>query len=55
VENAIARRQNKAATTSGLGLVGLSERVESFGGTFSAGPAGGRWRVKAELPNGNAG
>jgi signal transduction histidine kinase len=52
VENATNRRRTTAATTSGLGLIGLSERVESFGGTFSAGPADGCWRVKAELPNG---
>ena len=53
VESATTRRRTNAATTSGLGLVGLSERIESFGGAFSAGPNGERWRVKAELPNGS--
>lgn len=50
VENATTRRRTNAATTSGLGLIGLRERVESFGGTFSAGPAGDGWRVGAEIP-----
>jgi signal transduction histidine kinase len=51
VENAAtSRRRSTAATTGGLGLVGLAERVESFGGTFSAGPVGDVWRVRAEIP-----
>ncbi|GIJ60477.1 sensor histidine kinase [Virgisporangium aurantiacum] len=53
VENATTRRRTNAATTSGLGLIGLSERIETFGGAFSAGPTGERWRVTAELPNGS--
>jgi signal transduction histidine kinase len=36
---------------SGLGLVGLTERVESAGGTLTAGPAAPRgWRVRASMP-----
>jgi signal transduction histidine kinase len=34
----------------GVGLIGMRERVESLGGTFVAGPAGGGWRVAARLP-----
>ncbi|HEX2313572.1 MAG TPA: histidine kinase [Thermomonospora sp.] len=35
---------------SGSGLVGMRERASILRGTFSAGPAGDRWRVRAELP-----
>ncbi len=36
------------------GLIGMRERVELFGGRFSAGPmAGGGFRVFARLPLGN--
>ncbi|WP_433338239.1 sensor histidine kinase [Spirillospora sp. CA-294931] len=34
----------------GLGLLGLAERVEALGGTFTAGPAHGQWHVEALLP-----
>ncbi|GGO87413.1 sensor histidine kinase [Wenjunlia tyrosinilytica] len=35
----------------GFGLVGMRERVELLGGTFSAGPGGrGGWRVAAVIP-----
>ncbi|MBT2211312.1 sensor histidine kinase [Actinomadura sp. NEAU-AAG7] len=39
-----------AASGSGTGLAGLRERVETVGGTFSAGPAGDGFRVEASLP-----
>jgi signal transduction histidine kinase len=40
-----------AATGSGLGLVGVRERVSALGGSFVAGPApSGGWRVSAVLP-----
>jgi signal transduction histidine kinase len=36
---------------SGMGLVGLRERVELAGGRLEAGPtSGGGWRVRAEFP-----
>ncbi|WP_328603967.1 histidine kinase [Amycolatopsis sp. NBC_00345] len=34
----------------GFGLVGLTERVDAAGGTLTAGPADGGWRVTAILP-----
>lgn len=34
----------------GFGLIGLTERVETVGGTLSAGPSGIGWRVAAVLP-----
>lgn len=33
-----------------MGLEGLRERVELIGGTFTAGPDGGGFRVEASLP-----
>ncbi|PRY46491.1 signal transduction histidine kinase [Umezawaea tangerina] len=37
--------------SGGYGLIGMRERAELLGGTFSAGPTGVRgWRVLAELP-----
>jgi signal transduction histidine kinase len=38
------------STGSALGLVGLRERVEAFGGRFESGAANGGWRLRAELP-----
>jgi signal transduction histidine kinase len=35
---------------SGVGLIGMRERVESLGGTLSVGPFGDGWRVLARLP-----
>ncbi|MFD4987904.1 sensor histidine kinase [Streptomyces sp. NPDC058374] len=49
------------APGSGAGLVGMRERAELLGGTFSAGPvpgdgagSGRRWEVRAALPLGEA-
>ena len=40
----------RAATGSGLGLVGMAERVSVFGGTLWHGADGDRWVLRAELP-----
>jgi signal transduction histidine kinase len=39
-----------AARSAGYGLVGMRERVDILGGSFSAGPGETGWRVLAELP-----
>ncbi|MCK1819597.1 histidine kinase [Streptomyces sp. XM83C] len=39
-----------AARPGGHGLPGMRERVEAYGGTFEAGPAGTGWRVRARIP-----
>ncbi len=39
----------------GNGLDGMRERVETAGGTFSAGPQGGAWVVRADIPLANDG
>jgi signal transduction histidine kinase len=41
-----------AATGPGHGVDGMAQRAALVGGTLSAGPAGGRWRVEAVLPIG---
>ncbi|WP_169313917.1 sensor histidine kinase [Stackebrandtia nassauensis] len=38
---------------SGNGLIGMRERATILGGSFSAGPHGAGWRVRAELPSTN--
>ncbi len=41
----------RSARQGGYGLIGMRERVESFGGTFRAGPHDGvGWLVEATLP-----
>jgi signal transduction histidine kinase len=35
---------------TGTGLLGLRERADAVGGAVTAGPDGGRWRVRAALP-----
>jgi signal transduction histidine kinase len=39
-----------AATGSGHGLTGLRERAALAGGTLTAGPADGEWRVCLRIP-----
>jgi signal transduction histidine kinase len=45
-------RRRETRTTSGHGLVGMRERVTTYGGEFDAGPdpAGSGWRVRVSLP-----
>lgn len=38
------------APSGGAGLVGMSERAQLLGGTFTAAPDGTTWRVRAVLP-----
>jgi signal transduction histidine kinase len=38
------------AVGSGMGLIGMRERVEVLGGTVEAGPWEHGWRVHVELP-----
>ena len=45
-----ATRQPDDAGGSGMGVVGMRERVELLGGTVEAGPWGPGWRVHVELP-----
>lgn len=39
-----------SARRSGLGLPGLTERVTALGGRLTAGPYGGGWRLRADIP-----
>ncbi|MGH3872941.1 MAG: sensor histidine kinase [Pseudonocardiaceae bacterium] len=41
-----------AARAEGTGLVSMRERAAALGGTLTAGPATGGWRVRAVLPTG---
>ncbi|GHF61947.1 sensor histidine kinase [Streptomyces griseosporeus] len=43
-------RDGPRAPGSGAGLVGMRERAALLGGTFTAGPDGELWTVRAELP-----
>ncbi|MFF0492742.1 sensor histidine kinase [Nocardia sp. NPDC004068] len=43
-------RAETAPASTGLGLIGLAERVELLGGAFTAGPTGTGWRMTATLP-----
>jgi signal transduction histidine kinase len=42
------------ALGAGLGITGMRERAALLGGTFTAGPHDGGWRVRAELPRADA-
>lgn len=50
VANDIGGRAVADFGSTGLGVIGLTERVELLGGRLEAGPDGGRWRVRAVLP-----
>jgi signal transduction histidine kinase len=52
-DDGTGQHSNPAGGSGGFGLVGMRERVELLGGSFSAGPNGGSgWTVVAELPLG---
>ncbi|GAA2750855.1 sensor histidine kinase [Kitasatospora cinereorecta] len=42
--------QGRKLQGAGAGLVGMGERAQLLGGSFTAGPADGLWRVRAVLP-----
>ncbi|GAA3239834.1 histidine kinase [Streptomyces lavendulae subsp. grasserius] len=50
VDSPYGDRSGPRAPGSGAGLIGMRERTELLGGTFTAGPAGPVWRVRAALP-----
>lgn len=50
IENPLPDRPRLSPHSTGLGLIGLDERARITGGTFAAGPAGGRWQLVAQLP-----
>ena len=43
-------RREATATSSGTGMTGMRERIEALDGTFSAGPDGCGWLVRARIP-----
>ena len=44
-------RPIRSAPSTGVGIVGMSERVEALGGTIEVGPRRvGGWRVRAVMP-----
>jgi signal transduction histidine kinase len=49
VENLTGPALRGSGPGSGLGLVGMRERVESCGGGLTIGSDGGRFRVRAEF------
>ncbi|MEU3911939.1 histidine kinase [Streptomyces sp. NPDC029721] len=50
VDSPYGDRPGPRAPGSGAGLIGMHERAELLGGTFTAGPQGPVWQVRAELP-----
>jgi signal transduction histidine kinase len=52
VRNDVQHRHAGSEDSSGTGLLNMRERADAVGGTLTAGPAGGGWLVRAELPVG---
>ncbi|MCK1814950.1 histidine kinase [Streptomyces sp. XM4011] len=52
ISNPLPRNGETGGDPPGFGLVGLRERVQSLGGTLSAGADAGRWRLSARIPTG---
>lgn len=50
VDNDVPSGSRAELLGTGTGLAGLRERVVALGGSFTAGPAGRGWSVRAELP-----
>lgn len=50
VDNDLTDGPRAPAPDGGLGLVSMRERTRALGGSFTAGPRGGLWRVRAALP-----
>jgi signal transduction histidine kinase len=50
VDNGDSATPPRHGMGGGRGLEGLRERVERAGGTMSAGPTSGGWRVEIEVP-----
>lgn len=50
IENSLAAARRSSTLSMGWGLLGLGERIDLLGGTFTAGPDHDRWVVEADLP-----
>lgn len=50
IDNPLPDRPRHSTHSTGLGLIGLEERVRITGGTFAAGVVHDRWRLTARLP-----
>ncbi len=50
IDNPLPERARHSVHSTGLGLIGLEERLRITGGTLETGAAEGRWRLAAQLP-----
>jgi two-component system sensor histidine kinase UhpB len=53
LESVNACAADAGSRSAGLGTAGMRQRTIALGGSFEAGPAGGRWRVRICIPNEN--